>query len=631
MSVISYNISNIRHLLFNFMRHLLTGKVICNVIIVIIVLLSHAELNAQNIPDTRSIQTGHRLYNSKEYDKAAPIFKGYYEETNSYIYFELYINCLTELRNYKNAEKEINKEIKIRKLPEYYVLLGYLYKQQGEYSKSGESYNRAINMLHPVKQEVINLANAFKNKREFDLAIATYEKGKKILPDEFFHMELAMVHYLVRNYSKMLDEYLQMLKREPGNLATVQSRLASAFYYDIDGVLKKEVKEKVLAYIHEYPNDIVYSKLIIWYFTHNKQFGKALVHTIALDKRTNSETQNIYNLAGLAASNKAYYEAEKACDYLINKKGDTQLLKPSVLRKVHIIYSRFVDEYPNSSIETEFLEKSMKSVFDNYGINAGTLEAITDYAEFLAFYARRPTEAGRLVESSLKMPGITKNNIIELKYLLARCCICSGDLWGATLLCTQISDMAGDNPLADDADLLKAKAGYFMGNYSWALAQLDIIKAATSKLIANDAMELSLFIKNFTPPDSTDLTLDKFARAERKQFCNRPDEALEILDSIIISNPGHPLLEEVIYKKAHLYISLKQYNEAALLFEEIIDNYSWGRRIEDALFELAQLYSNELNNQDRAMELYKTLILNHKSSIYLEKARNEFRRLREEM
>jgi tetratricopeptide (TPR) repeat protein len=571
---------------------------------------------------------GHKFYNDKKYDKAAPIFKEYYDKTKSFAYFELYFNCLTALKDYKNAEREIKNKLRTQKNPRFLVMWGYLYKQQGDYSKSEEKYNLAIDRLSPIKHEITNLGNAFISRGEYDFAIRTYEKGKTLIPNDPFHIELGFAYYFVRNYTKMLDEYLLLLNKTPESLSVVQSRLTSAFYYDINSALKNEVKLKVLEYIHKYPNNTSYNKLIIWLFTYEKEFGKALKQSIALDKRTNNESPNIFNLAQQAINNKAYSDANTAYDYLIAKGEKSQFHKLSILSKVQLLYVKFLDEYPFHSISILSLEEKFKSTLHKYGINNSTLQIIPDYGEFLAFHAKKPGEAILLLENSINTPGISGNLKLKLKYALARCYVCSNDLWGATLQCAQIIDMDRNNPLADDAKLLKAKVGYFMGNFAWAVAQMDILKAATSKLIANDAMELSLLIKNYSPADSTDIALKMFAHADMQQFCNNIEDAIATLDSIVSTDSYNPILEEVIYKKALLFISLKQYDNAALALENIIENYQWGSRIDDALFELAGIYSNELDNNERAEDLYKDILLNHKGSIYLEKARKEFRRLR---
>mgnify|MGYP001214756182 CR=1 FL=1 len=72
----------------------------------------------------------------------------------------------------------------------------------------------------------------------------------------------------------------------------------------------------------------------------------------------------------------------------------------------------------------------------------------------------------------------------------------------------------------------------------------------------------------------------------------------------------------------------KNYSEAAAIFEQVDKNYSTDLLADDALFQLAELYESYLNNKEKAMELYKDILLKYKGSIYVVEARKRFRELR---
>ncbi|MCX6225482.1 MAG: hypothetical protein NTV01_12165 [Bacteroidia bacterium] len=102
-----------------------------------------------------------------------------------------------------------------------------------------------------------------------------------------------------------------------------------------------------------------------------------------------------------------------------------------------------------------------------------------------------------------------------------------------------------DNPEGSAARYRKAQLSWFTGNYKWALAQLDILKGSTSKPNANDAMELSILIReNISDKDSTQSILLKLANADYLIFMHKNDDALIILDSIINGTPDDPALDD---------------------------------------------------------------------------------------
>jgi hypothetical protein len=85
---------------------------------------------------------------------------------------------------------------------------------------------------------------------------------------------------------------------------------------------------------------------------------------------------------------------------------------------------------------------------------------------------------------------------------------------------------------------------------------LDILKLATSREIANDAMALSLLIKDNTQLDTGDLAMKKFADIELLIFQNKKIEAYSDLETLKSENPDHPLIDEILFKQAELKMEM---------------------------------------------------------------------------
>ena len=113
--------------------------------------------------------------------------------------------------------------------------------------------------------------------------------------------------------------------------------------------------------------------------------------------------------------------------------------------------------------------------------------------------------------------------MLDLKAELADVYVYSGDLWEAVITYSQVIETNKSAPISDDVKFKKAMLGYYMGNFKWAKAQLDALRASTSKLIANDAMDLSLFISENMESDSLTAPLQMFARADLQIFRNNFD------------------------------------------------------------------------------------------------------------
>jgi TolA-binding protein len=92
--------------------------------------------------------------------------------------------------------------------------------------------------------------------------------------------------------------------------------------------------------------------------------------------------------------------------------------------------------------------------------------------------------------------------------------------------------------------------------------------------------------------------------------------------------PHHTLADEVLFKKAEIALKEKRFEDAATLYREIVTDYPTDLLADDALFALAGLYENQLNDKEKAMELYQTLMTSFPGSLFVVEARKHFRALR---
>ena len=173
-----------------------------------------------------------------------------------------------------------------------------------------------------------------------------------------------------------------------------------------------------------------------------------------------------------------------------------------------------------------------------------------------------------------------------------------------------------------------AKISYYTGDFKWAQAQLDVLKGATAKLIANDAMDLSMTISDATAIDTNEAPLLMFSRADLLAFQNKDDEALKGLDSINSMFPNHALADDILNKKAGIAIKHGDYTKAANYYDTIVKKYGDDILGDDALFRLADITENQYKNVDKARELYQQLLEKYPASSYVVESRKRFRRLR---
>ncbi len=588
---------------------------------------------AQNQPT--QLQTSTKLalsyYNAKEFEKAAPLLLEVYELSKNNYYFRLYLTSLIELQRFDEAESRIKNELKKLRSPspELQIHWGYLLKVQGKKKEAEQKYSEALDMTPADKPNILMVANAFTQWQEYEWTKKVYQKGRHENPEEHFSYELALAYMYLRDYEQMMEEYLNLIAQDEKQLQRVESALSSAMRIDVDNNLRTGFRTQVLKRIQAEPGVIGYNRLLIWFFLQEKQFAGALRQSIALDKRTGEEDMPIFQLGQMALNNKTYNEAERAFSYLVEKGENAPLFIPAYGQKIHASYLRFTNENNHSREDAEKLAAMFEEGLEVLGYIVATLELTNDYAHLLAFYLDDTEKAISVLEKGLKIPRLRPEQSGMLKTEMADIYIYSGDPWEATLLYSQVIDANKNNILGDDVKLKKALLGYYMGNFSWAKAQLDVLKASTSKFTANDAMELSMLIGNNLNLDTTTVPLQMFARADLLFFRNKDIEALATLDSIADIYPYHSLLENILLRKAKIEIEQNNYEAAAGHLQEITDNHSYGLLADRALFMLAELNNYNLGEKEKAKELYRLMLTRYPGSVFTDESREKFRELRE--
>ena len=156
--------------------------------------------------------------------------------------------------------------------------------------------------------------------------------------------------------------------------------------------------------------------------------------------------------------------------------------------------------------------------------------------------------------------------------------------WESILLYAQVERMFKDQPLGNQAKLKAAKLSYFNGEFELAKSNLDILKLATSREIANDALDLSILIKNNTVFDSTDVVMQNYAAIELLLFQNRIDSALINMDKMLAAYSSHSIADELFFLKANTLRQIGKFDKALVALETINTTHYYELLGDDALF-----------------------------------------------
>ena len=573
-------------------------------------------------------QLAQQYFRDGEFEKASVLYEKLYKQSNfNDFYFDRYVESLLALESFDECEQVIKKQL--RRDPEnvqLYVTYGKLFERQVLDEQAEEQYRLAIEKMPKDQFAITRLANAFMVLTKYDLAIETYERGSELLKDkEAFAYNLGELYRRKGDSAKMIESYLNSIETNPGRTNSVKA-IFQRYLLPED---YQELQTQLYTLIQEKPDAVFYPEMLTWVFIQQKDYRNAFRQARALDRRLRENGGRVYRIGEIAANDKAYEAAIMAYDYIVAEKGPSSSFYIDAKREsLRCKRRQLVDGYDYSPEELTQLEKEYESFLDEFGRSKLTANIVLELAELEAIYINDLDKAIGLLNQMIEYPNVNPAIQARGKINLADYYLMQGERWEATLLYSQVDKAFKEDALGHEARFRNAKLSYYTGDFQWAQAQFDILKASTSKLIANDALDLSVFIMDNLGLDTTAEALQLYADAELLVFQNRFDDAFNKLDSLQERFPEHSLKDDLYYLEAQIYKKKRDYEKAASLLQQIVDNHKEEIRADNALFELAGLYENQLKDLEKAKALYETLFIDYSGSTFAVEARKRYRILR---
>lgn len=589
------------------------------------------EALAQRSDASKKEKLAVQYYQSEKYQKARPLFKELFQsKPGSDYFYKYYLNTLLELEAYDAASKMLKKQTnrypnKLR----YQIALGYVQDEKGNKEAATSTYGGVLENLPARANQLKTIANTFENRGKYRYAIKTFKKGRNLIQnDKAFSLSLARLYRKAGNKPKqMFRSYVDALIQDPQKEGIIKKELQSLV---MEKQAFKRFKASLLSGIQSNPESKLLIDMLSWLFIQNKAFDQAFIQLKALQKRLGTNGQRLVELASVARKNQALKKAARIYQYIINIGPENPYYFRARQGVLEVKYDRITKLKDYTTNDLKNLEKAYQQFMDDnrFSFTENGKVALR-LAEIKALYLNKHEEAINLLKKLADKSGRARQ-ALKAKALLAM-----GDYYllkgwesEAQLTYTKVEKMREGSALGNKATFRKAKLSFYKGNFDWAGSQLKILKGATSKMIANDALELDMIIKDNRGLDTTEIPLQIYARADMYLFKNQYQQASKRLDSILAIFPEHNLTDEVYFAKARVAKARRRYDSATMFLKRVYENYNNDILADDALFKAARIYEEHLNNPKKAKKLYEILIKDYGGSIYQLKARNAFRRLR---
>ncbi len=569
----------------------------------------------------------YQYYVNGEYNKAITIYKELERERFSATYYVPYFTSLLKTKAYKSAEKLAKKLVKIYpKNLNYQLEVGIAQEKSGNQKKANYTFGKVLNKLTGQQSQTINLANTFFRYDLYDAALKVYLQSEKINPKANFSIQKAQLYAHLNKVDLMILEYLNELKRNPMRKKMVIAQVQ--LFLNNDGIKSEAnyqlVKKKLLPFVRAEQDRTDFSEMLIWLFMQNAQYRMALIQAKALDKRTNASGEEVYSLAESFLDKKEYQLAVEAYNYVLGKGKSSYLFVEANINKLYALTKSLSEQQK----ELNILDATYADIISDLGKNRNTVLLLSNYAHFKAFYLHDLSSAEEILNEAMNLPQISNIDLAECKLEYADVMLLVGNIWESLLYYSQVEKDFKEHPIGHQAKLRRAKIAYYQGDFDWAQAQLGVLKASTSKLISNDAMQLSLLIIDNLNLDTSFVAMRTFAIADLFNYQQKYEESIAKYDSVLIYCSGHTLSDEIYMRKAEIYMHLNNTDLAIQMYQKIINDWGYDILADDAIYQLAKIYDNVLDDKVKAMELYEKILLEHNSSIFTAESRKRFRILR---
>lgn len=572
-------------------------------------------------------------FQNGEFEKAHMYYEKLYNASPTSFYYKYYLRCKIEIKDYKEAERLIRKH---QKREEYnltlYLDLAEVLTLQGDEKKAEAELERAIKNLEANYTQISQLGEAFKTQNKIDQALRTYEKGEVLLGGaNQFATQRAELYAMKGEYNKMITIYFDLLDFNPSYVGLVQGSLVSIVNFEDPNDSKGELlKGEILKRVQKDPNNQSYVEMLIWFFQQRGDFQAAFTQIKAIDKRLKLEGMKVIEFASICINNEQYDIAAKSYDYVVQMGSNSPYYFVAQTGLIDVLYKKVVAKgfYTNEELVT--LETNCVKIIREHNNEAESAGLKLKLAHLQAFYLHKNQEAIDSLLILIEEPGITLAQQAEAKMELADILLLTGNKWDASLYYSQVEKAYKHDVLGHEAKFRNARVFYYGHDYKWAQSQLDVLKTSTSKLISNDALELSLKITENLGLDSIAEPLDLFSDAELLMYQNKDDEALKKLDSLNTQFTWHTLADDVLYLRYRIAKKHNDYDRAKAYLEEIITKFPTDILGDNAIYELAEMYQYHYKDNEKAADLYKKIIFEYRGSLFEVDARKKFRMLRGE-
>lgn len=608
-------------------------KTIKNVKLFTFLLISVSQITLAQTQSDIQLANEYILKGDKK--KAVELYRQIAKSESSAVFiYNNYLNALLDLDQFAEAQDFVKKML--RRDPDniqYKLDAGVVMIRAGDMAKSDKYFRDLINQNLSNVQTIKVMSEYFSARSLFDYGILALTETRKVTSNPYlFSLDLAMLYRLKGEKDKMVNEYLNYVTQTSANIQYVKN-VMQALLTDPGDL--QSLEKLLYSRVQQSPEVEVYADLLVWVALQQKNFYGAFIQARAYDKRFQHDGEKCMEVARVAIDNDDVETAARVYKYVMREYSKTPNYFNARLGLIRAREIKIKNTYPVQKDSVNILVEDYRSFIQQYPDNANALEAVRSQAQLLANYLDQKDSAIVTLQKLISNPRASQYLKSKAKLDLGDIYMIKEEPWESTLLYSQVEKTQKENPLGYEAKLRNAKLSYYKGDFRLAQEHLDILKQATTREIANDALALSMRIKENIAFDSLGEALREYANIELMLQQNKTEAALQQLEKLkqgisSINNPiyNQTILDDAYFLEASIMLKTGQFKTAIDLLQKILNEYPDDILADDAFFQQAEIYERHLQNLEKAKELYREFLTKYPGSVFVAEARKRYRVLR---
>jgi lipopolysaccharide biosynthesis regulator YciM len=498
-------------------------------------------------------QLANRFMQQQNYEAALPIFEKLVNNNpTEYYFFERYMKCFIQLKQYDEGLQAINK---IEPTPNFSaqakVVEGQLHHFKGDTSKAYSIWDKNLQQNEKNLQVYILTANIMSEMNEFDKAVNVLRSARiKFKNPQLFFNDISSTLLQSGNYEGAVNEWIAWLIAQPDQTPNIQRLLLRFNDPLLNDIAILEIDDTLNELAVNNPAYNTLFRFQIWLLQENKLYRRALVSATAFEKSTSNFNYSLFQLGRSLKRNKEFDLATKAFTYYIeNAQGNVQWQSQEELAKVYTEWAKQIEDYSldfNNQKEKLFTQalEQLNFIIQNAPNYRYLSRVLLLKSEIVLDHLQNIDEAKNILS---KLKELNKNSeTAEELYISGRIHIATEEYAQARIALTKSNKIADIGDLAEKTRYFLALTDFFSSDFEFAVIQLKSLGRQNTSYYANDALELRLWIQKGLNADSAGTSLEPFAEAYFESITGNHEDAKNKLLALLESENQTPLYDDVI-------------------------------------------------------------------------------------